>query len=165
MSPELQPMAMQYYCHVSLSVSRDRLNCHLRGFWSRDNEVFFTYTLYMFLYDFNTVVCQFLVTWTSIGCLIVQLLRFSGFSLINPISFFLYSPFKSIKTTISYTLFYHIKSQWYRSESEILIFAWRVTWKYVYSPFKACFVFRYPECVEWDKWGNFKKKQGSKELD
>ena len=62
MSPELQPMAMQYYCHVSLSVSRDWLNCHLRGFWSRDNEVFFTYTLYMFLYDFNTVVCQFLVT-------------------------------------------------------------------------------------------------------
>ena len=96
MSPVLSPMAVQYYCHMSLSVSRDRLNCHLRGFWSRDNEVFFTYTLYMFLYDFNTVVCQFLVTWTSIGCLIVQLLRFSGFSLINPISFFLYSPFKSV---------------------------------------------------------------------
>ena len=48
-----------------------------------------------FPYNVDTVLCQFLETGTSDRCLIciVQLLRFSGFSLYS-LSFFLYSPFK-----------------------------------------------------------------------
>ena len=48
-----------------------------------------------FWYNFDTVLCQFLETGTKDECLIgiVQLLRFSGFSL-YPLSFFLNSPFK-----------------------------------------------------------------------
>ena len=51
--------------------------------------------IYTFWYNFETVLYQFLKTGTSDRCLIeiVQLLRFSGFSLYS-LSFFLYSPFK-----------------------------------------------------------------------
>ena len=55
-----------------------------------------TYILHIHVF-FYTVLRQFLETGTSDRCLIgiVQLLRFSGFSL-YPLSFFLYSPFKQI---------------------------------------------------------------------
>ena len=48
--------------------------------------------IFTFWYNFDTVLCQFLETRTSDRCLIgiVQLLRFSGFSL-YPLSFFLYT--------------------------------------------------------------------------
>ena len=48
-----------------------------------------------FWYNFDTVLCQFLETGTSDRCLIgiVQLLRFSGFSL-YPLSFFFIVPLK-----------------------------------------------------------------------
>ena len=54
------------------------LHCHWREFWSRDT----------FWYYFDTVFCQFLKTGRSDKCFtgIVQLLRFSGFSL-YPLSF------------------------------------------------------------------------------
>ena len=50
-----------------------------------------------FWYSFDTVLCQFLETGTSERCFksIVQNLRFSGF-ILDPLSFFLYSPFKEI---------------------------------------------------------------------
>ena len=89
MSPELQPMPLQYYWHMSPSVSRDQYTAlQLEG-------VLVTWYGRMFWYNFDTVLCQFLETGTSDRCLIgiVQLLRFSGFSL-YPLSFFLYSPFK-----------------------------------------------------------------------
>ena len=41
------------------------------------------------------------------------------------------------KTTISSTTFTRLRFQGYRSESDIAIFAWRVTWNYAYSPFKC----------------------------
>ena len=62
------------------------LHCHWREFW--------TYILHVYgLVN----LCQFLETGTSDRCLlgIVQLLRFSGFTLYS-LSFFLYSPFQSI---------------------------------------------------------------------
>ena len=91
MSPELQPMAWQYYCPHLYHVT-SILYCHWREFLSRDTDVYLTYT---FWYYFDTVLCQFLETGTSDKCLlgIVQLLRFLGFSL-YPLLFFLYSPFK-----------------------------------------------------------------------
>ena len=51
--------------------------------------------MYTFWYNFDTVLYKFLETGTSDICLIyiVQLLRFSGFSL-YPLSFFLSSPVK-----------------------------------------------------------------------
>ena len=54
--------------------------------------------IYKFLYNFDTVLYQFLVTGTSDRCLIgiVQRLRFSGF-ILYPLSFFLYSPFKCLQ--------------------------------------------------------------------
>jgi len=71
MSPERQPMAVQYYCQLASSVSRDQYT-----------ELHYIYT---FWYNFDTVLCQFLKTGTSDRCLnllgIVQLLKFSGFSL------------------------------------------------------------------------------------
>ena len=94
MSPELQPMAVQYYCHVSPSVSRDQYTAlPLEGVlvtWYGH-----TSHIYRFWYKFDTVLRQFLETGTSDRCLIgiVKILRFSGFSL-YPLSFFLYSPFK-----------------------------------------------------------------------
>jgi len=66
------------------------LHCHWREFW--------TYILHVYgLVNFDSVLCQFLETGTSDRCLlgIVQLLRFSGFTLYS-LSFFLYSPFQSI---------------------------------------------------------------------
>ena len=52
--------------------------------------------IYTILYNFDRVLHQFLDTGTSVRCLIyiVQNLRFSGF-ILYPLSFFLYSPFKS----------------------------------------------------------------------
>ena len=54
-----------------------------------------------FWYNFDSVLCQFLETGTSDICLIgiVQLLRFSGFSL-YPLSFFRHSPLKSVHWAI-----------------------------------------------------------------
>ena len=56
-------------------------------------------TIYTIWYNFDTVLYQFLKTWTTDRCLIciVQNLRFSGFSL-YPLLFFLYSPFKSVSS-------------------------------------------------------------------
>ena len=88
MSPVLQPMAVQYYCHVPPSVSHDQYTAlSLEG-------VLVTWYIYTFWYNFDTVLCQFLETGTSDRCLsgIVLLLRLTGFSL-YPLSFFLYSPF------------------------------------------------------------------------
>ena len=82
MSPELQPMTVQYYCHVSPSVSRDQYTeLPLEGVlatWYR--RISYIYT---FWYNFDTVLCQFIETGTSVRCLIgiFQLLRISGFSL------------------------------------------------------------------------------------
>jgi len=56
MSPELQPMTVQYYCHVSSSVSCDRiLHCHWREFWSRETELYLTYL------RFGIILTQFYV--------------------------------------------------------------------------------------------------------
>ena len=54
-------------------------------------------------YKFDTVLYKFLQTGTSDKCLIgiVQLLRFSGFSL-YPLSFFLYSPVKHFKNPFNF---------------------------------------------------------------
>ena len=98
MSPELQPMAVQYYCHMSPSVSRDQYTAlSLEGFlvmlYGRMSYI------YTFCYNFDTVLCQLLETGTSDRC-ILQLLRFSGFSL-YPLSFFLYSPFKYNQKSMS----------------------------------------------------------------
>ena len=43
--PELQPMAVKYYCHVYTSVSRDHGILHYQWmeFWSRDMDVYFIY--------------------------------------------------------------------------------------------------------------------------
>ena len=52
MGPKLQPMAVQYYCHVSPTVSHD----HWREFWSRDTDVYYTYTCFgiiLTLFYFN----------------------------------------------------------------------------------------------------------------
>ena len=96
MSPELQPMAVQYYCQEAPSILRDQYTAlSLEGVlvtWHR--HISYIYTVW---YNFDTVICQFLETGTSDRCLIgiVQLLRFSGFTIYS-LSFFLYSPFKSI---------------------------------------------------------------------
>ena len=43
MSPELQPK-VQYYCHMSPSVSRDQYTAlPWREFWSSDKDVYLTY--------------------------------------------------------------------------------------------------------------------------
>ena len=82
MSPELQPMAVQYYCHVSPSLYHvtSILHCHLREFWSHDTDVNLTYICFGIIL---TVLFQFLETGTFDTFLIdiVQLLRISGFSL------------------------------------------------------------------------------------
>ena len=77
MSPKLLPMAVQYYCHMSPSVSRDQYTALLL------EGVLVT------LYGRDTVLCQFLETGTSDRTLIGlhQLLRFSGFSLFPPFIF------------------------------------------------------------------------------
>jgi len=82
MGPELQPIALQYYCHMSPSVSRDQYTALLL------EGVLVT------LYGRDTVLSQFLETVTSDRTLISlhQLLRFSGLSLYT-LSFFLYSTF------------------------------------------------------------------------
>ena len=94
-------MAVQYYCHMSPSVSRDQYTAlSLKGFLVMlYGHMSYIYT---FCYNFDTVLCQLLETGTSDRCLIyiVQLLRFSGFSL-YPLSFFPYSPFKYIQTSMS----------------------------------------------------------------
>ena len=66
MSPELQQIAVQHYCHMSPSVSWGEL-------WLRDADVYFAFWV-----NFDTVLCQFLKTGTSDRGLIVivQLLRF-----------------------------------------------------------------------------------------
>ena len=94
MSPELQPKAVQYYCHMSSSVSHDQYTALpfegvLVTWYGR---LFYIYT---FRCNFDTILCQVLETKTSNRCLIgvSQRLRFSGFSL-YPLSFFLYSHFK-----------------------------------------------------------------------
>jgi len=84
--------AVQYYCHVPPSVSRDQYTAlSLEGVlvtWY--GRIFYIYTSW---YNFYTVLYQFLETETSDRWLfgIVQL---SGFSL-YPLSFFLYSPFNT----------------------------------------------------------------------
>ena len=86
--------AVQYYCPVPPSVSRDQYTAlSLEGVlvtWYR--RIFYIYTSW---YNFDTVLYQFLKTETSDRWLfgIDQLLRFSGFSL-YPL-FFLYSPFNT----------------------------------------------------------------------
>ena len=44
---------------------------------------------------------------------------------------------KNRKTTISSTFLIRLRFQWYRCESGIAIFAWRVAWNYANSPFKS----------------------------
>jgi len=96
MSSELQPMAVQYYCHVSPSVFSEQytalpLDGVLVTWYGRISYI------HTFWYNFDTVLCHFLETGTSDRCLIgiVQLMRFSGFSLHHH-SFFLYSPFNEV---------------------------------------------------------------------
>ena len=93
MSPELQPMAVQYHCHMSPIVSRDQYTAlPLEGVLvMRYGHISYIYT---FWYNFNTVLCQFLETGTLDRCLIClnKLLRFSGFSLYTPFIF----PFQSL---------------------------------------------------------------------
>jgi len=61
MSPELQPMTVQYYCHMSSSVSRDQYT----GLPLEGVNVIQTYILHInVFYNFNTVLCQFLETGT-----------------------------------------------------------------------------------------------------
>ena len=85
---------MQYYCHVSPSVSRDQYTALLL-----EGVLVTSYgrtsSLYAFWYNFDTVLCQYLETGTSDRCFIGldQLLRFSGFSLCT-LLFFLHSPFE-----------------------------------------------------------------------
>ena len=86
-TPELQLMAVQYYCHLSLSVLLDQattllLEGVLVTWYGRISYI------YTFWYNFDTFLCQFLEKGTSDRCLIClnQLLRFSGFSL-YPLSF------------------------------------------------------------------------------
>ena len=56
MSPELQPITVQYYCHVSPSVSHEQyVHCHRRGFWSRATDVFLIYI------HFGIILTQFYV--------------------------------------------------------------------------------------------------------
>ena len=44
MSPELQPMVVQYYCHVSPYVTRDQYSAlPFEGVWSLDTGVYLTY--------------------------------------------------------------------------------------------------------------------------
>ena len=94
MSPELQPVAVQYYCHGSPSVSRDQYTAlPLEGVLvARYERKFYIYT---FWYKFETVICQFLET---LG--IVQLLGFSGFSL-YPLSCSLYIPSSKLEATVT----------------------------------------------------------------
>ena len=87
MSPELQPMAVQYYCpvclyHVSVTST---LHCHWRNFWSRDTDVYLTYI------RLGIILTQFYINFSrqEHQICIVQKLRFSSFSL-YPLSFFLY---------------------------------------------------------------------------
>ena len=56
-SPELQPLAVRYYCHVSPAVSRDQYTAlPLKGvlvtWYGRISNI------YMFWYNFDTVLCQ-----------------------------------------------------------------------------------------------------------
>ena len=90
MSPELQPMAVQYYYHVSPSASSDQYTAlPLEGVLVTDTDV---YRTYIRCYNFDTVLYPFLETGTSDRCLIgiIQRLRFSGFSQYY-LSFFLYT--------------------------------------------------------------------------
>ena len=89
MSPELQPMVVQYYCHVSPSLSRDQYTAQWREFWSRDTDVYLTYIHFGIILTILTILS--ISRDRNILCLkcIVQLLRFSGFNL-YPLS----SPFK-----------------------------------------------------------------------
>ena len=78
MSPELQPMVVQYYCHM-YHVTKI-LHCHWREFWSRDTDVYLTYIC------FGIIFTHFYVNFSrqkhkldvTIG--IIQLLRVSGFN-------------------------------------------------------------------------------------
>ena len=55
MSPALQPMAVQYYCHMPPSVSRDQYTAlSLEGVLG-DTDVYFAYL--RFWYNFDTVLC------------------------------------------------------------------------------------------------------------
>ena len=68
MSQELQPMAVQYYCQMSPSVSRDQYTALLLEGVLGTSYGRISY-IYAFWYDFDTVVCQFLETGTSDRCL------------------------------------------------------------------------------------------------
>ena len=122
MSPEFQLIAVQYYCHVSPSVSLTSIrlsleavwvtwygrisNIYIYTFWYNFDRVTWWYgrisNIYTFWYNFDTVLCQFFDTGTLDRCLkgIVQRLRLSGF-ILYPLSFFLYNLFNDIhKSTI-----------------------------------------------------------------
>ena len=63
MSPALQPMTVQYYCHVPTSVSRDQCTAlSLEGvlvtWYGRKSYI------YTFWYNIDKVLCQFLETGT-----------------------------------------------------------------------------------------------------
>ena len=74
MSPELQPMALVLLSRVSIGI--------IGGSSVHVIRTYFLH-IYTFWYNFDTVLCQFLETGRSDRILIgiVQLLRFSGFSL------------------------------------------------------------------------------------
>ena len=56
MSPKLQPMAVQYYCHVPPSVSHCQcMHYYWREFWSHDTDVYLTYI------RFGIILAQFYV--------------------------------------------------------------------------------------------------------
>ena len=59
MRPELQQMAVQYYCHVPPSVSRDQYTALSLEGYGRASY------LYMLWYNFDTVLGKFLETGTS----------------------------------------------------------------------------------------------------
>ena len=109
-SPKLQPMAVQYHCHVikkeiilkfsgscGISLSSD----WLRICWIWSVKYYICYTklhIYEFLYKFDTVLYQFLETGTSDRSLIciVQRLRFHEVSFYNPFNFYFTVPLKGI---------------------------------------------------------------------
>ena len=78
-----------------MGYSHFHIGCVFAEYGLFNTTTFIRNLIYMFWYNFDAVLYQFLETGTSDRCLmcIVQRLRFSGF-ILYPISCFLYSPFK-----------------------------------------------------------------------
>jgi len=126
-----------------------RSSCHIR-----------TYILHItvLVYNFDTVLCQFLETGTSDRCLIgiVQNLRFSGFSL-YPLSFFLYSPFKFPDLDVHSSFL--IISKDHRSDEKVTSFL-ELKPYFLYYYFRISRNFSVLEIfrkiiISWEIWRNF----------